>query len=157
MPDRPPPNLLSWQYDVLERLATGQPLLITVPRRNGRTTFRRWVRSWDDVHALVFLHYLKVWDAPGGTLELEPPRRPPSWYPGQPDPPKPRRWPCTCFYGLRHVENAPGPYAGPAGWTRCFVIVWDCPHHGDDLLDIEAELDDLYPDGGVWGFTADDC
>lgn len=79
--------------------------------------------------------------------QIEPPRRPPSWYPGQPDPPRQRIRPCNCFYGLRQVENAPGPYEySPAlsgdltWWTRCFVIVWDCPHHGDDLLDIEAEL-----------------
>lgn len=165
MPDRALPTLLPWQVEVLNRLWVGEQFVISVPRMNGRTSLRRWVQSWDDVNALVFLNYLKVWDAPGGR-ELEPPRRPPSWYPGQPEPQKPRRRACTCFYGLRQVLDAPGPYAyspPPSGegdltwWTRCFVIVFDCPHHGDDRYEEELALDEQYPDGGVWGFTLDDC
>lgn len=85
-------------------------------------------------------------------LELEPPRRPPSWYPGQPEPPRPRKRPCKCAYVRRFVPDAPGPYSPvtyPDGTTRwftwCFVIVFDCPHHGDDRYDLSTV-------GGVWGF-----
>lgn len=78
--------------------------------------------------------------------QLEPPRRPPSWYPGQPEPPRPRPVkPCRCFYGLTRVPDAPGPHVPVTRpgirrteWlTRCFVLLFDCPHHGDDALDPE--------------------
>lgn len=68
--------------------------------------------------------------------QLEPPRRPPSWYPGQPEPPRPRSRPCTCFYGLRALSGIVQP-DNPWGYVRCFVIVFDCPHHGDARYDPE--------------------
>lgn len=118
-------------------------------------------RGIDLLAALLFTQFARTYWREN-LYELEPPRRPPSWYPGQPEPQKPRKRACTCMYAL--VFNVEGTIRGPREWSRggdpyvrCFVIVFDCPHHGDDLLDIEAELDDLYPDGGVWGFTIEDC
>lgn len=125
----------------------------------------RAITGFDMIIARLWIQYARAyWREP--LLELEPPRRPPSWYPGRPEPQKPRKRACTCMYVVTQVSGAPGPYVpvpppsgeGDLTWgTRCFVIVFDCPHHGDDLLDIETELDDLYPDGGVWGFTIEDC
>lgn len=51
--------------------------------------------------------------------------------------------PCNCYYGLHNVDEAPVStmvaVRRPGVWrpvwlTRCFVIVWDCPHHGDAAL-----------------------
>lgn len=127
-----------------------------------------WWAAYDHLETVRHIMTGRRWYSPDNFYahQVEPPRRPPSWYPGQPEQRPPRIRPCTCFYGLRTVPDAPRPWEDVRTpgirrrrfYTRCFVIVWDCPHHGDDLLDVEAELDDLYGDaGGVWGFTMADC
>lgn len=146
-------------YDVPLSPFTGAGAELEVP-------YDVWWAAWSHIWTLDWITTGTAWYAPHNWQnQLEPARRPPSWYPGQPEPPRHRFRACTCSYGLRQVTNAPGPYTPvppPSGegalswWTRCFVIVFDCPHHGDDRLEEELLLDDLYGDGGVWGIEFDE-
>lgn len=114
-------------------------------------------QALDQLAARLFIQYCRAyWREP--LYELEPPRRPPSWYPGQPDPPRTRVDRCSCIY-QRHYAYT--PYQASQGHVRRyltvvatgFVIDEQCTHHGIAAL----EHDDAYPDGGVWGFTIEDC
>lgn len=92
-------------------------------------------------------------------LELEPARRPPSWYPGQPDPPRVRVDRCCCLYIRHYLLGTPPPgveiVVNPVIATY-FLIDEQCTHHGIAALEHD-EFDEAYPDGGVWGFTTEDC
>lgn len=74
--------------------------------------------------------------------------------------------PCKCFYGLHDVAEAPVStmvaLRRPGLWrptwvTRCFVIVWDCPHHGDAAYDwpaIQAGVDQV--EAAFWSHLDED-
>lgn len=87
---------------------------------------------------------------------------PGGWYPGQPVPRHEPLRPCTCFYGLRHVDGVErGPwehkYLFDTAYVRVFVMVWDCPHHGDDAYDwpqLHAAADEV--EAAFWSTLAEE-
>jgi hypothetical protein len=137
--------MLSTELPVTEWWDPEYELYAVQPFPDDSVPFALWHEAYLHEATIEWIMTGHTWGWPDGLFarQLEPPRRPPSWYPGQPEPQKPRRRACTCFYGLRQVLDAPGPYVvspTPSGegdltwWTRCFVIVFDCPHHGDDNI-----------------------
>lgn len=71
--------------------------------------------------------------------QIEPARRPPSWYPGQPDPPRVRVDRCSCVY-IRHYASYPIDTSRYRPTQRVvvatgFVIDEQCTHHGLVALD----------------------
>lgn len=141
--------------EIAARIAGGQQIIISAPRLGVR---RRLVAQIDMVTAVLFVQFCRThWRE--NLHELEPPRRPPSWYPGQPDPPRVRVDRCSCLYIRHYLLGTPPPgveiVVNPVIATA-FLIDEQCTHHGIPALEHD-EYDDAYPDGGVWGFTIEDC
>jgi hypothetical protein len=73
--------------------------------------------------------------------ELEPPRRPPSWYPGQPDPPRVRVARCACIYVRRYAPARLDGVRTSVLDHTLFLINEQCPHHGIDAYEIPEEIE----------------
>lgn len=102
--------------------------------------FELWHACYMHQAWLEWLMTGRTWGWPDGLLarQLEPARRPPSWYPGQPDPPRVRVDRCCCLYIRHYLLGTPPPgveiVVNPVIATA-FLIDEQCTHHGLPALE----------------------